>query len=222
MRAWRAMVIGWMVMGAVASVRAEDASGTLKSRGGVDVEIADAYAFRGPSALDGEPVWVVAFTNHRFVDDRVDRYHDRRYVLANYFRSEWNAVLFMEFEDDGSCRGISYSFGPGDECDYCRGDRAESKVAVVGGRVLGWVRWQEPRLTLDVTLDVTASTATYGEPLPKGGGQPGTAYLAYHQSIRSLDEISLRMVFSEATNHTAFVASEKTNRRDISSRERSD
>jgi hypothetical protein len=108
--------------------------------------------------------------------------------------------VFLEVADDGTCRGISYSFGPGDECEYCRGDRAESKIAVVGDRILGWIRWQEPRLTLDATLDVTASEASLGEPLAEGGGEPGAAYLAYHQSIRSRDEVSLRMVFSGAVN----------------------
>lgn len=200
MKAWNAVTIGLMVLGVGGPTRAEEVSGTLKSRGGVEVEIADAYAFRDASALDGEPVWVVALSNQRFVDDRVDLYHDRRYVLSRYFSNEWNAVVFLELEDDGTCRGISYSFGPGDECDYCRGDRAESKLAVVGGRIFGWVRWQEPRLAFDVTLDVAASKASLGDPLPEGGGAPGAAYLAYHRSIRSLDEISLRMVFSGAVN----------------------
>lgn len=199
MKAWKAVAIGWMVMGAGASARAEDASGTLKSRG-VDVEIVDAYAFRGPSARDGEPVWIVALSNHPFVDDRVDRYYDRRYVLANYFRTDWNAVVFLELEDDGTCRGISYSFGDDDKCDFCPADRAESKIAIVGGRIFGWVRWQQPGLSFDATLEVTASTASHGDPLPEGGGAPGAAYLAFHRSLRSRDEVSLRMVFSDAVN----------------------
>ena len=200
MRTW--IVIGIVCVSATAALggpaHAQDASGILNSEGGVNVEIVDAYAFRGPSAADGEPVWIVALSNTPFVDDRVDRYRDRRYVLETYFRNEWTTVAFLELEDDGALRGLSYSFGSGDECGFCRGEQAESKIVIVGGQIVGWLRWQEAGIAIDTTLDVTASTVEPGQPLPEDGGAPGAAYMAFHRSLRSLDEVSLRMAFSEA------------------------
>ncbi len=201
MKPWMRWMPAWIVAGLAlcGTAAAQDASGVFES-GGASFEIVDAYAFRGESALDGEPVWVVAVSNETFRDERVARYVDRRYVLDNYFRSDRSAVVFLEIEDDGTFRGLSSSFGPGGGCGFCRDASGAVKVEVDGRRITGTLAWTGDGHALDAEIDVAISSRDHGEPLGAGGGEPGAAYMAFHRAILSRDEVALELAFSRAVN----------------------
>lgn len=191
----------WIVAGLAlaATAAAQDASGVFEN-GEASFEIVDAYAFRGESALDGEPVWVVAVSNSPFQDDKVARYVDRRYVLGHYFASDRVAVVFLEIEDDGTFRGLSSSFGPGEPCAFCPDESGTAKLEVAGKRIAGSLKWKGDGRALDAKLDVAISSRDYGEPLDAEGGAPGAAYMAFHRAMLSRDEVSLRLAFSKSVN----------------------
>lgn len=188
-------------------IRAEKVSG-LFATDDATLDIVEAYAFRGQSAFDGEDVWIVAATNGHIIHQQVDRYVDRRYVLDNYFRDARIGVVYFEFDDGGGYRGLSYDFSPENRCQACWDDSVKANVVIDEGRIVGSLSWSGPERRFELEVDLATSPVGHGEALPDGGGEPGKAYRAFHQAIRSRDEVSLRMAFSSALNNTWTEAAE--------------
>jgi len=170
------------------------ASGTFTSHGAT-LGVADAYAFRGASALGGETkVLVVAVSNQGFVAPAIDEYWDRRHALDTLFRDEETGLVFFEFAADGRYRGYSFYFGPGNGCGYCGGGAVASSVTLSGERLRGRLtqRGSDDEPGIDLTIDVPLASDDHGTPQGVGGGAPGAAYVAYHEALAGNDLAALR------------------------------
>jgi len=178
------------------------ASGSFASRG-ISFEIADAYAFPAESTVGDERVLAVAISNAGFNESFISRYRDRRTLLDNYFKDEETALVYFEFGPDGSYRGLSYYLESGNGCGYCSGG-VTSSVRLTGGRLVGRLSAEDAasERSFTVDLDVAVEGEDFGRALGEGGGEPGAAYLAYHQAVVAGDAAGLRAVAGQSTRET--------------------
>lgn len=172
------------------------ASGTFSGRDW-EFQAVGAYAFPGEVGVEREPGIRLAVSNAVFNAETIDRFWDREYVIANRFADEETLVVTFQFAPDGAYRGMTYSFGEGDGCGFCYDGKAVSTVRVAGGRLVGELTLapQPGESSWQLAFDVPVAPAEYGEPLPAGGGEVGTAYAAYHAALVTGDQGALAGLF---------------------------
>jgi hypothetical protein len=160
--------------------------------GGVAWDVNDAYAFRGKSSMGSEDVIVVAITNGGFPREVIDAWWDRKQALEQKFRGNSDTVLvYLEFSPQGEYQALSYYIGSGNGCGYCSGG-VTSTVKLVGGKLVGGLKYSAEDRVFDVALDVSVASDDHGPALPAGGGDPGKVYLAYHEALKAGDTAGLK------------------------------
>lgn len=167
------------------------ASGTFSDRSWT-VPISGAYAFRGKSAgMGDDPMIRVAVSNTKFLAEAVDAHYDRGHAINTYFADDETKVVTFEFDEAGRYRGLSYYFESGVGCGYCYDSEVKSTVRPVDGRLKGDLSYKGAEREFQITLDVPIPAKTWGEALPKDGGDPGRAFLAYHAALEKRDKKAL-------------------------------
>jgi hypothetical protein len=109
---------------------------------------------------------------------------------------------------DGSYRGLSCYFAPGNGCGFCTSEVA-STVRLRDGRLSGTLKGSEKGRPFDVALDAPLMSDDHGAALPADGGQPGAAYLAYHAALVRGDRAKLKAVLSLDRQQTWAEAAKK-------------
>ncbi len=154
------------------------------------VEIFGGYAFRGRTLGTGEEERIlVAVSNAEFLAEALDTHYDKRHALGTLFVDDETKVVYFEFDDAGKYNGLSYYFGPGEGCGWCFSSRVQSTVRPAGGRLKGKLSYkkEDDDLAFDVEIDVPIPPKTWGDPLPRDGGEPGKAFLAYAAALEKRD-----------------------------------
>ena len=160
------------------------------------LDLAGAYAFWDKSRGTGSDAIIqVAVSNTAFVPAALDEYFDRGHAINTLFADDESKVVYFEFDESGKYHGLSYYFGPGDGCGYCFDRTVQSTVRVASGRLKGDLSYKGDDRRFQVTLNVPVPSKTWGEPLPKEGGAPGRAFLAYHAALEKRDKKALHALF---------------------------
>jgi hypothetical protein len=170
------------------------AHGTFKSQA-ITLDVRSAIAFKGKSYLGPDDVLIVAVTNARVHGDALAEYYDRKRAVEKRIKDDDTGVVYFEFRPDGSYRGLSYYFVPGNGCGFCTSEVA-STVRLGGGRLSGTLRGTEKDRPFEVVLNVPVMSDDHGSALPAGGGAPGAAYLAYHAALVKRDRATLKPLLS--------------------------
>ncbi len=153
------------------------------------LEIAGAYAYWGRTGGFGDdPVIRVAVSNAGFHASALDAFYDKAGAINDRFADEDVKVVNFEFDPSGKYTGLSYYFESGDGCGFCYDSKVKSTVKAAGGRLAGTVSYRDDDREFDVTFDVPMPPKTWGDPLPKDGGAPGKAWLAYHAALEARDK----------------------------------
>jgi hypothetical protein len=173
----------------------DTATGTFTSQT-VTLNAKSAIAFRGKSFVDPGDALIVAVFNARVNAAAIADFADRRRVIETRIRDGETGVVYFEFKPDGTYRGMSYSFGPGNGCGYCAGD-VKSTVKLASGKLSGKLAGSEKDRTLDITLVTPVMADDHGGMLPPDGGAPGKAYLAYHAALAKGDRATLKPLLSQ-------------------------
>jgi hypothetical protein len=209
---WRlaALLLGTAITGAsvlAADPMAPSAKGQFSSSG-VTLDAKSAVAFKDKSFLGGDDVLVVAVTNARINADALAEFHDRRRAVEKRIKDSDTGVVYFEFRPDGSFRGVSYYFGPGNGCGFCSSTVASS-VKLVAGRITGTLTGTEASRPFDLALDVPLMSDDHGAALPADGGAPGATYLAYHRALVDRDRAALKPLLSQEGMQGWIVAEKK-------------
>jgi hypothetical protein len=178
----------------------DTAKGTFKSKT-VTLAAKSAIAYKGKSFLGGDDALIVAVTNARVHADALAEYYDRRRVVEKRIKDEDTGVVYFEFRSDGSFRGLSYYFAPGNGCGFCTSEVA-STVKLANGKLAGTLKGTEKDRPFDITLDVALMGDDHGAALPADGGAPGAAYLAYHAALAKGDRTALKPLLSADRRQT--------------------
>jgi len=156
------------------------------------VPIHGAYSYWGKSGGFGDDqVIKVAVSNAHFRADLMDEHYDRGHAINSLFADDETKVMTFEFEPDGKYRGLSYYFGSGDGCGFCYDSKVSSTVRAAGGRLQGELSYKSDDREFRFKLDVPIPTKVWGDPLPRGGGEPARVYLAYHAALEKRDKAAL-------------------------------
>src|SRR5215470_16850358 len=185
----------------------EGARGTFTSQS-VKLEIRSGIAFRGRSFLSSDPALLVAVTNARVHPDALADYYDRLRVVEKRVRDDETGVVYFEFRPDGSYRGLSYYFAPGNGCGFCTRE-VVSTVRLHDGRLSGNLKGSEKGRPFEVALDLPLMSDDHGAALPADGGPPGAAYLAYHAALVRGDRAKLKAGLSLDRQQTWVEAEKK-------------
>ena len=185
---------------ALAADTPESAKGTFKSKS-VTLATKSAIAYKGKSFLGGDDALIVAVTNARVHADALAEYYDRRRVVEKRIRDEDTGVVYFEFRADGSFRGLSYYFAPGNGCGFCTSE-VGSTVKLASGKLTGTLKGTEKDRPFDITLDVPMMSDDHGAALPADGAAPGAAYLAYHAALTKRDRVALKPLLSADRRQT--------------------
>jgi hypothetical protein len=197
-----------LVIGAALAADAPGgAGGTFKSKA-ITLQVRSAIAFKGKSFLGPEDALIVAVSNAKMQADALAEYYDRRRVVEKRIKDAETGVVYFEFRPDGSYRGLSYYFAPGNGCGFCTSEVA-STVRLSGGRLAGALKGTEKDRPFDVSLDVPLMSDDHGTALPTDGGAPGAAYLAYHAALVKRDRAALRPLLSQDRQQTWTEAEKK-------------
>lgn len=189
------------------------ASGTFEDKKW-KLNLAGAYAFRDKSAGTGEDAMIqVAVSNTPFVAAALDEHFDRGRAINTLFADDETKVVYFEFDESGKYHGLSYYFEPGDGCGYCFDSKVKSTVRASGGRLKGELSYDGDDRQFHVALDVPVPPKVWGEALPKDGGAPGKAYLAYHAALEKRDKKALYALL-DADRKALFQEYEKEGRLD--------
>jgi len=180
---------------AIAADSASGATGSFKS-GEILMEVKSAVAFRGKSLLDDDRAIIVAISNAKMNSDTIADYVDRRRAIEQRVVDPKTGVVWLEFRPDGRFRGISYYFGQGNGCAFCSGEVA-STVKLGDGRLAGTLTDREKDRSFEVTLAAPIMSDEHGTALPADGGDPGQAYLRYHEALAKGDRATLRPLLSD-------------------------
>ena len=180
--------------------------GTFKSKG-VTLAAKSAIAYQGKSFLGGDNALIVVITNAQVHADALAEYYDRRRVVEKRIKDEETGVVYFEFRPDGTFRGLSYYFAPGNGCGFCSSEVA-STVKIANGKVTGALKGTEKERPFDISLDVAVMNDDHGAALPADGGAPGAAYLAYHNALMKRDQAALKPLLS-ADRRTTWVEAEQ-------------
>jgi hypothetical protein len=187
-----ALAAALLAVAALPAAHADTGDGTFESRG-FKMPVASALAFRGRSLIDKTDAIVVAISNGDFKTDYFAHFHDRRRAVQQRMKSSEIAVVYLEFKPDGAYRGYSFYFGPGNGCGYCAGNLGvTSTVKLTQGKLVGSWKLKEDARTADVKLDVPLLSDDHGAALPADGGEPGKAFLAYHDALVKRDAKAVR------------------------------
>jgi hypothetical protein len=209
---WTSLAIAFLCLCAPgASPRAaesETARGTFASQA-VTLQVKSAIAFRGKSSLSGDAL-IVAVSNARMHGEALADYYDRRRAVDKRIKDDETGVVYFEFRLDGSYRGLSYYFAPGNGCGFCTSEVA-STVRLANGKLAGNLRGTEQDRPFDVVLDVPILSDDHGSALPPDGGAPGVAYLAYHGALTRGDRAALKPLLSLDRQQTWVEAEKKGN-----------
>jgi hypothetical protein len=206
-RRTRSLLCLLLLSGAVLAADPPDTvKGTFRSKG-ITLSAKSAIAYRGKSFLGGGDALIVAITNARVHPDALAEYYDRRRVVEKRIKDEETGVVYFEFRSDGSFRGLSYYFAPGNGCGFCSSDVA-STVKVANGKVTGTLKGTEKERPFDISLDVPVMSNEHGAALPADGGAPGAVYLAYHNALAKRDQAALKPLLS-ADRRSTWVEAEK-------------
>ena len=190
-----ALAAAWLAF--ALPVHAVTGDGVFESRG-FSMPVASALAFRGKSTMDKQDVIVVAITNGDFKADWFATFHDRRRAVEKRMKASDIAIVYLEFKPDGAYRGYSFYFGQGNGCGYCGGNLGvTSTVKLAQGKLVGSWKMKDDARKADVKLDVPILSDDHGAALPAGGGDPGKAYLAYHDALVKRDAKALRATMSQ-------------------------
>ena len=185
---------GMSALSATAQTAPATGDGLFESRG-FKVPVASAIAFRGKALLaksdDKSDAIIVAISNGDFRTDWFATFHDRRRAVEKRMKDRETAVVYLEFKPDGAYRGLSYFFRSGNNCGFCGGG-VTSTVKLVQGKLVGTLKMKDEARTMDVKLDVPVLADDHGAPLPAGGGEPGKAYMAYHEALVKRDAKAVR------------------------------
>jgi hypothetical protein len=177
-----------------ATLAASDASAPGSASGTFEVkkwklDIAGAYAFRDKTGgTGGDEVIQVAVSNAEFLPEALDEHYDRGHAINTLFADDETKVVFFEFDESGKYHGLSYYFEPGDGCGYCFDSSVASAVRAVGGRLKGDLSFRGDDRRFQITIDVPIPPKTWGDPLPRDGGAPGKAFLAYAEALEKRDQ----------------------------------
>jgi hypothetical protein len=176
---------------AAAPVDPASASGQFEDKK-LKLEIVSAYAFWGKSSGMGDDEVVrVAVSNDKFNAAFFDDHYDRGHAISTLFADDESKVVYFEFNADGKYRGLSYYFGQGVGCGFCYDSKVGSTVRAAGGRLKGDLSYKGDDRQFQIALDVPIPSKVWGDPLPKDGGDPGRAYLAYHAALGKGDRKAL-------------------------------
>jgi hypothetical protein len=159
------------------------------------LEVRSAVAFRGRSFLSDDDALIVAVTNARVHAEALADYYDRRRAVEKRIRDADTGVVYFEFRRDGSYRGLSYYFVPGNGCGFCTSE-VVSTVRLNGARLSGRLKGSEKERSFDIVLDVPLMSDDHGAALAADGGPPGAAYLAYHAALVRRDRAQLKPLLS--------------------------
>ena len=153
------------------------------------LDIAGAYAFWGKTGGFGDDAVIrVAVSNAEFKASALDAFYDKAGAISSRFTDDEVKVVYFEFDPDGKYTGLSYYFASGDGCGFCYDTKVKSTVKAAGGRLAGTVSYNGDDRQFDVTFDVPMPPKAWGDPLPKDGGAPGKAWLAYHAALEAGDK----------------------------------
>ncbi len=178
------------------------------------LEIAGAYAFWDETFGMGEGRAIrVAVSNTEFLPEAVDEHYDRGYAISTLFADEETKVVTFEFDESGKYNGLSYYFESGDGCGYCFDSKVKSTVRAAGGRLKGDLSYDGDGRKFQIALDVPIPPKSWGDPLPKDGGDPGKAFLAYHAALEKRDKKAI-LALSDADMKKRFQDYEKQGKLD--------
>ncbi|HEY4230428.1 MAG TPA: hypothetical protein VGO79_09660, partial [Thermoanaerobaculia bacterium] len=155
------------------------ASGTFEDKR-FKVPINGAYAFREKAWMDDGRAIRVAVSNDAFPPDALDEHYDRTHAINTLFAGDETRVVYFELDEKGGYHGYSYYFESGDGCGYCFDSKVKSTVRAEGGRLKGELSFAGDDVRFRIQLDLPIPPKSWGDPLPKDGGEPGKAFLAYH------------------------------------------
>ena len=130
----------------------------------------------------------MAVSNAGFKASSLDAFYDKAGAIHDRFADEDAKVVNFEFDPNGKYTGLSYYFESGDGCGFCYDSKVKSTVKVSGGRLAGTISYKGDDRQFDVTFDVPMPPKSWGDPLPKDGGAPGKAWLAYHAALEARDK----------------------------------
>ena len=195
--------------GATTALESETAHGSFVSQA-ITLQVKSAIAFRGKSFLGGGDALIVAVTNAQMHGDALADYYDRRRAVDKRIKDDETGVVYFEFRPDGSYRGLSYYFAPGNGCGFCTSEVA-STVRFANGRLAGALKGTEKGRPFDVVIDAPILSDDHGSALPADGGAPGAAYLAYHGVLTRGDRAGLKSLLSFDRQQTWMDAEKKGN-----------
>ena len=185
----------------------ETAKGSFKSKD-ITLQAKSAIAYRGKSLLGGGDALIVAVTNARVNADALAQYYDRQRVVEKRIRDDQTGVVYLEFRTNGSYRGLSYYFGPGNGCGFCSSEVA-STVRLSDGRLVGNLKGTEKERPFDLTIDVPVMSDDHGAALSADGGEPGAAYRAYDVALGKRDGAAVKPLLSADRQQTWVEAQKK-------------
>jgi hypothetical protein len=155
----------------------------------------------------------VAVSNAEFLPEALDEHYDRGHAINTLFADDETKVVFFEFDESGKYHGLSYYFEPGDGCGYCFDSSVESTVRSAGGRLKGDLSYRGDDRRFQITIDVPIPPKTWGDPLPRDGGAPGKAFLAYTEALEKRDRKAI-YALSDADMKARFTKYEKEGKLD--------
>jgi hypothetical protein len=192
---------------------AASASGTFEDAR-FKLEIAGAYAFWDKTIGTGDALGIrVAVSNSAFLPEALDEHYDRGHAISTLFVDEDTKVVYFEFDESGKYHGLSYYFESGDGCGYCYDSQVKSTVRAAGGRLKGEISYAGDDRRFQIALDLPIPPRSWGEPLPKDGGEPGKAFLAYHAALEKRDKKAI-LALSDADMKKRFLDYEKQGKLD--------
>jgi len=190
------------------------ASGTFEDQR-YKVPIHGAYAFREKAWMDDGTAIRVAVSNDEIPSDALDEHYDRTHAINTLFADDETKVVYFELDEKGGYHGYSYYFESGDGCGYCFDSKVKSTVRAVdgGGRLRGELSFAGDDVRFQIQLDLPIPPKSWGDPLPKDGGEPGKAFLAYHGALERRDHKAI-LALSDADMKKRFLDYEKQGKLD--------
>lgn len=172
----------------------DSAAGTFRSQS-MTMNAKSAIAFRGQSFVDKSEAILVAVSNADLNADAIGDYVDRRRFLEKRIKGADTGIVYFEFKPDGTYRGMSYYFAPGNGCGYCTGEVA-SNTRLASDKLSGKLIDAEKERAFDITFATPVMTDDHGALLPADGGAPGKAFLLYHAALAKGDRSALKATMS--------------------------
>lgn len=190
-----------VAFGAVAPpARAADpvtGSGEFTNRG-FTMPVGSSIAYRGKSLLDKEDVIFVVISNGYFDPKWTGAFVDRTRMIEKRWITDRNAVVYLEFKPDGAYKAHHFYFKSGNGCGYCAGNMGvASTVKVANGRIAGTLKIKDNEKNADLKIDTPILSDDHGPALPAGGGEPGKAYMAYHEALITGQPAKIRPTLSK-------------------------